>query len=60
MFYVLIIITSLTGTTVGVNVTTQEFTSIQKCQEASKIINTDNSKKPFSIRKNVMTFCVEK
>jgi hypothetical protein len=60
MFYVLIIISSLSGTTLGINVTTQEFTTLQKCQEAAKLVSTDTSKKPITNRKNVTTFCIEK
>lgn len=60
MFYVLIIVSSLSGTTLGVNVTTQEFTTLQRCQEAAKLVSTDTSKKPATSRKNVTTFCIEK
>ena len=51
---------TLSGTTSGVNVTTQEFTTLKKCQEAAKIISTDTSKKQPTTRKNVTTFCIEK
>ena len=60
MFYILIVMSTLSGTTSGVNVTTQEFTTIQKCQEAAKLISTDTSKKPSTTRKNITTFCIEK
>jgi hypothetical protein len=60
MFYILIVMSTLSGTTSGVNVTTQEFTTLKKCQEAAKIISTDTSKKQPTTRKNITTFCIEK
>ena len=60
MFYVLIIMMTVSGMANGTLIINQEFTSLQKCEEAAKIIKMDRSKKLPVARKNISTFCVEK